>query len=144
MQKQGSNDVSQGRPALDYLAYLQDNWTPDDIADAKATVKKVKLFAVTADASAGLEITGVPVGAVIIGVHVIATAGNTLGTLKLRDNAASPNDITDAMVCATDKAVVYASSIDDAFYTVDADGLSVIAGGTDATATRGIVVIEYV
>ena len=52
---------------------------------------------------------------VIIDARVIATATNVGGTVKATDGT---NDITDAMVCDTDKAVTRAGTIDDAYNTL--------------------------
>ena len=97
------------------------------------------VYPVTADASSGLAIFDgdCPSGFYITGVSVIATATNASGTLKLTDGT---NDITDTIACATDKAVDYAATIDDAYYDVLKNGtLKVVANGA---ADRGIVVID--
>jgi hypothetical protein len=131
-----------GTPNSEFLEYFQSVF--NSAAKVNAIAKRVKT-AITADASAGLVITDlVPIGSQIIDVQVIATAANTAGTVTLRTNAASPVAITDAMVCAVDKVVVRAGTIDDAYNTVTANGLQLLAGGTDATATRAIIVIDYV
>ena len=136
-----STNPSKGTPNLEYLAFLQDNVSENDIYN----MAKFKKFNVNADAeTAALVITGVPEGAQILNVHVICTAANTAGTLQLRTNEDTPVAITDAMICAVDKVVVNAGTIDDAEYVVTSDGIQVLAGGTDGTLTRGFIVIEYI
>jgi hypothetical protein len=135
-----TTDVSKGNPNIGYIGLLQNNLDEDDIFN----LAKFKEVPITEDAeTTPLVITGVPENSKILNVHVICTVTNTNGTLKLRTNAGSPVDITDAIVCATDKAVTYAGTIDDAEMLVSSDGLQVIAGGDDGTLTRGILVISY-
>lgn len=131
-----------GSPNSEASQYIQSVF--NSVAKVSAIAKRVKT-AITADASAGLNITSlIPLGSQIIGVTVIATAANTAGTVTLKTNATSPVAITDAIVAAVDKVVTRVGTIDDAYNTVTADGLLLVAGGTDATATRAIVVIDYV
>jgi len=132
----GPFDTSFGNPGLQVLQWFQENLPPEKVAEITYT----KEFAVTADATGALEITGVPLNARIIGARVICTAANASGTLQLRTNATTPVAITDAMICAVDKVVVYAGTIDDAVTTVGVDGLQVISNGAD---DRGIILIEY-
>ena len=141
MSNVSSDNASKGLPNLEYLAYLQSMFPIENLNN----MAKFKTYSVVSDAeTAALEITGVPVGATILNIHVICTGANTAGTLQILTNAASPVAITDAMVCAVDKVVVNAGTIDNATMVVTANGLQVLAGGTDGTLTRGIVVIEYV
>ena len=97
------------------------------------------VYPVTADATSGLSIfnANCPAGFYITGVSVICTTANASGTLKLTDGT---NDITDTIACATDKAVDYAATIDDAYYDVLKNGtLQVVSNGA---ADRGIVIID--
>jgi len=131
-----------GSPNSEAAQYIQSVF--NSVAKVGAIAKRVKT-AITADASAGLDITSlIPLGSQIIGVTVIATVANTLGTVTLKTNATSPVAITDAIIAAVDKVVTRVGTIDDAYNTVTADGLLLVAGGTDATATRAIVIIDYV
>jgi len=100
------------------------------------------VFKVTADASTALPIPGLVEGDEIIAAHVICTADNANGTLVLEDGAG--DDITDGITCAVDKAVTYATSIDDAKSTLPATGAAVISVGGTAANTRGIMVITYI
>jgi len=128
-------DESQGMPNLAALAYLQDNFGPDQIAATLRTVKK----SITATAVAGLDVD-IPVGAKIIDVHVVCTSTNGSGTVTVKTGATVPADITDAIACDTDKAIDRAVTIDDAYNVVGADGVKVFTNGA---ADRGDVYIAY-
>jgi hypothetical protein len=135
-----STDISKGNPNLEYLAFLQNNLSQEDVYN----IAKFKEVAIIEDAATTpFVVDGVPEGSRILNVHVICTATNTNGTLQLRTNAGSPVAITDAIVCAVDKTVINASTIDDDVLRVTSDGLQVLAAGDDGTLTRGILVIEY-
>lgn len=103
---------------------------------------KTLVFKVTADASTAVPIPGLSEGDEIIGAHVICTAANASGTLVIEDGAG--DDITDGMICAVDKVVVYAGTIDDAKNILPSTGAAVISVGGTAANTRGIVVIDYI
>lgn len=99
--------------------------------------------AITADASAGITVDGLIPGDEIVGAHVICTAANASGTLVVEDS--DGNDITDGMICAVDKVVVYAGTIDDAYSTIPAAKTAqIISVGGTAADTRGVVVIDYI
>jgi len=106
-------------------------------SNVKTIVQKI-----TADASTAVAITGLVEGDEIVGAHVICTAANANGTLIIEDGAG--DDITDGMICAVDKVVVYAGTIDDAKSTLPATGAAIISVGGTAADTRGIVVIDYI
>lgn len=103
---------------------------------------KTVVYKVDADASTALPIPTLKAGDEIIGAHVICTAANASGTLVIEDGAG--DDITNGMICAVDKVVVYAGTIDDAKSTLPATGAAVISVGGTAASTRGIVVIDYI
>lgn len=103
---------------------------------------KTVVFKVTATAATALQIPGLKEGDEIVDAHVICTAANVSGTLVVEDGAG--NDITDGMICAGDKVVVRAGTIDDAYSTLPATGAKVISVGGTAANTRGIVVISYI
>jgi hypothetical protein len=64
----------------------------------------------------------------IIGAWLICSAAHANGTIKLTDGT---NDITDAMICAVDKVVVHAGTIDDAYNTIALGGsLSLVPANT--------------
>jgi hypothetical protein len=106
-------------------------------AEPKTIVQKI-----TADASAGIAVTGLSEGDEVIGMSVICTTANASGTLVLEDGAG--DDITDGVACAVDGAVDYAASIDDAKSTIPASGAKLISVGGTAANTRGIAVINYI
>ena len=120
--------------SVTFRPYTQNN------ADAKEP--KQIVFKVTATAATALPIPGLKQGDEIIGAKVICTAANSSGTLVIEDGAGA--DITDGMICAVDKVVVYAGTIDDAKSTLPATGAAVISVGGTAANTRGIVVIDYI
>ncbi len=84
-------------------------------------------------------ITGlIPVGAQIVDVRVKCTASVTSGTLQLKSNATTPANITDAIICAVDKAVTRAGTLENDVVTED--GLQ-IAG--HAATNRGVMTIYW-
>ena len=87
---------------------------------------------VTADATgAGLSID-VPFAIDIYDVVVISTASVGSATMKLSDGT---HDITDAIVCATNDAVVRAGTIDSTYSAVAKGGtLKVISNGSNDRA----------
>ncbi len=96
---------------------------------------RVIRYAVTADATGALSIT-VPYNMIIMDVWVECTTANASGTLTLRKATTA---ITDAMICAVDKVVVRAGTIDDAQSTIlTTDSINVISNGA---ADRGIITI---
>lgn len=81
---------------------------------------------VTADATGGQSIT-VPFACEVVDVIVECRAANGSGTLTLKKGATA---ITDAIVCAVDKVVARAGTIDDAQSALAAgDDLNVDANG---------------
>lgn len=106
-------------------------------AAVKTIVQKI-----TADASTAIPVVGLVEGDEIVGAHVICTAANANGTLVIEDGAG--DDITDGMICAVDKVVVYAGTIDDEKNVLPASGAAIISVGGTAADTRGIVVIDYI
>ena len=106
-------------------------------AEPKTIVAKI-----TADAAAGIAVSGLAEGDEIIGVHVICTTANANGTLILETG--DDDDITDGMICAVDKVVVVAGTIDDANSILPAAGAQILSVGGTAANTRGIVVIDYI
>lgn len=90
---------------------------------------------VTADATGGLTVT-VPYDLKIFEVIVQCTSANASGTLTLRNGTTA---ITDAIVCAVDKVIVRAGTLDDAETTITtSESINVIANGA---ADRGIMYI---
>jgi hypothetical protein len=96
---------------------------------------RIVRFAVAADATSGLSIT-IPYNMIVSDVWVECTTANAGGTLTLRKSTTA---VTDAMVCAVDKTVVRAGTIDDAQSTIlTTDSINVISNGA---ADRGIITI---
>lgn len=112
-----------------------------DIAVEQAE-PKILVQKITADASAGIAVTGLAENDEVVGMSVICTAANASGTLVLEDGAG--DDITDGVACAVDKAVDYAAEIDDSKSTIPATGAKIISVGGTTANTRGIVVITYI
>ena len=90
---------------------------------------------VTADAT-GEKSVEIPFACEVIDVIVQCRAANGGGTMTLKKGS---NAITDAIACATDKAIARAGSIDDAYSTLAAgDAVSVDANGAN---DRGLITI---
>ena len=131
----GTNVTDIGTNATDIGTNVTDIGTIN--AEPKTIVAKI-----TADATAGIAVSGLVVGDQIVAASVICTAANVSGTLVLEDG--DGDDITDGMICAVDKVVVYAASIDDAESTLPAAGAQIISVGGTTANTRGIMVITYI
>ena len=129
---QDAYDESQGKPNLEVLQYLQDNWGKDEI-NASVRVAKV----VVASGTAGITAT-IPQGAEIFEVLAICTGSNGSGSMTVKDG--DDNDITDAIACATDKAIDRAATIDDDYNIVGSSGVKVVANGA---GDLGTVYITY-
>ena len=112
-----------------------------DIATINAEPKTL-VFPVTVDASGSIAVPGLVEGDEIVAVSVICTVAQGSGTLVLETGA--DDDITDGIACATDEAVDYAASINDAHSTLPVTGAKVISVGGTAASTRGIMVITYI
>lgn len=112
-----------------------------DIASLEAE-PRILVQKITADASAGIAVSGLSEGDEVVGMYVIATVSETNGAVQLKD--ASANAISDAIACAVDTTLTVASTIDDAYSTIPAGGASLVATGDTAANTRGIVVITYI
>jgi len=128
-------DTNAGKPSLETVQFLQDNWGEDEIS---SSVRVAKVQVVTGG-DAGVAAV-IPVGSTIIGAHVICTRASSSGTMTIKTGASSPVDISDAIACETDKAIDYAATIDDATNVVGADGVKVFA---NAAADAGDVFIWY-
>lgn len=92
--------------------------------------------AVTADATGEVSVT-IPYAMEVYDVVVVCTAGSGGGTLTLKKGTTA---ITDAIACATDKAVARAGSLDDTVTTLAAgDAVSIDAA---QAGDRGIMYIH--
>jgi len=103
---------------------------------------KTLVAKIIADASAGIAVAGLVEGDEIVGAHIICTTANANGTLILETGA--DDDITNGMICAVDKTVVVAGTIDDAHSVLPATGAQILSVGGTAANTRGIMVITYI
>ena len=119
---QSSTNEGQGSPNLEYFAYLQDNL-------GVAVVPRLRRVVKTSVASGtnGIAVN-IPTGAKIMDAHVICTGESSNGTMQVKTGADSPDAISNAMICATNDAIVRAGTIDDTFSYVGADGIKVFAG----------------
>jgi hypothetical protein len=96
----------------------------------------LKYIRVVIDADAtGEKAVPIPFPCQAVDVIVMCTTANSSGTLTLKNGTA----ITDAIVCAVDKVIVRAGTIDDAYYTLyPTSSVTVDANGAN---DRGIMII---
>jgi hypothetical protein len=113
----------------------------DGLVDGILAEPRILVQEVTTGA-ASIAITGLTEGDEIIDVMVIATGASTNGTIQIQDGAAG--EITDAMVCAVDKAITRAASIDAAKSTLPASGAKIVCAGDSIPATVAKVIITYI
>ena len=138
----GTNVTDIGTNDTDIATNVTDIGTNvTDIATINAEPKTI-VAKITSDASTPIVVTGLVVGDEIIAVSLICTAANVNGDLTLEDG--DGNDITDALVCAVDKVVVYAATFDGTKSTLPAAGAKIISVGGSTADTRGIMVITYI
>jgi hypothetical protein len=104
-------------------------------AEPKIFVQKVTTGA------ASITVTGLAQGDEIIDVMIIPTGASTNGTIKITDGT---SDITNAMLCATDKTIARAATIDDAKSTLPAAGAKIVCAGDAVASTVAIVVFTYI
>ena len=96
-------------------------------------------YQIAADATGGLTAYTAEFPMEVVNAHVICTTANASGTVTLRKATSA---ISDAMICAVDKVVVNAGTIDDANSTLaKGDTLTVVANGA---ADRGMIIIEAI
>lgn len=75
----------------------------------------------------------------IVDVIIEPRGASANGTMKITNGT---NDITNAMVCAVDKTMVRAGTIDDAYSTIAAGGtIEVVCAGDAVASTIGMVTI---
>lgn len=110
---------------------LQDAQLGELLKDIPVVVQ----YAVTADATGALTIP-IPYDMLILDIIVECTTANASGTLTLRKATTA---ISDAIVCAVDKTIVRAGTIDDAQSTIlTTESINVLANGA---ADRGKITI---
>ncbi len=95
-------------------------------------------YDIVADASAGVTIlASAPFALKVVDVIVESRATSASGTVKLTNGT---NDITNAIVCAVDKTVGRAGTIDDAYSTIAQGGVLAIA--VNSSTDRGLVTVK--
>ena len=78
----------------------------------------------------------------ITDVIIQPRGASTSGTMKITDGT---NDITDAIICAVDKTIGRASTIDDAYSTIGVNGtLEIVCAGNVIADTIGLVTIRAI
>jgi len=137
----GEGGTGGAQTYVEFRPYLQPQASITAIATINAEPKTL-VAEVASDYSTAVAVAGLAVGDKIISVHSICNVSETAGTIQLLDGASAV--ISDVLQQATVKEVAYASSIDPAKSTLPASGAKLIATGTDATAVRCTVVIEYI
>lgn len=76
----------------------------------------------------------------VVDVVVEPRGASTNGTVKITNGT---NDITNAMVCAVDKTMVRAGTIDNAYSTIEAGGsLEIVCAGDTVASTIGLITIK--
>jgi hypothetical protein len=92
---------------------------------------------ITADATSEKTVP-IPFACVVVDAIVECRAANVAGTLTLKKGSTA---ITDAMICAVDKVIVRAGTIDDAQSTLaEGDAVSVDANGASDRGRMTILV----
>jgi hypothetical protein len=76
----------------------------------------------------------------VVDVVVEPRGASTNGTMKITNGT---NDITNAMVCAVDKTMVRAGTVDNAYSTIAKGGsLSIVCAGDTVADTIGLVTVH--
>ena len=108
----------------------------------KAIPVKVVYDVTTGAASIKIFDANAPYKFEVVGARIQPRGDSTNGTMKLTDGT---HDITNAMVCATDKTMVTPSTIDNAYSTIEALGtLEIVCAGDSIPATIGLVEIDII
>lgn len=109
---------------------------------AVSEVQSNELVQLTKEITTGtttIQTVVVPFDIEILDVVVQARGASTNGTMKLQDGT---TDITNAIICAVDKVITRAGTIDDAKSTIVAGAtLGVICAGDAVGSTIGLVTI---
>jgi len=130
-------DTNAGKPSLEHLQYLQDNWSKEQISASLQV--EVVTFDATTTGTSGVEAENIPVGATIIDVVVHPTASVGSGSARVRVGGGGAN-ITDAIAMATVDTIGRATTIDQTYNVVGSDGIEVIS---NSDSDRGVVYIYY-
>lgn len=112
-----------------------------NIADVGINFPILVISEVTTGAATGLEIfkANAPFKFQVLDVIIQARGASTNGTMKLTDGT---NDITDTIVCAVDKTLGRAGTIDAAYSEIDVgETLEVVCAGDVIGSTKGLVTV---
>ena len=89
--------------------------------------------------SVSIQKVTVPFNIEVLDMVIQARGASTNGTMKLNDGT---DDITDAVVCAVDKALGRAGTIDDSKASIAAGAdLGIICAGDTVANTKGLITI---
>jgi hypothetical protein len=122
---QSSDGTGQGgNPNLEAMQRLQKEWGKAEV-DSAILISEVAVAALASGSSVGISVD-IPIGAEIIDVKVIPTVSSSGGTMQVKTGS-GVNAVTNVMTCATDKIIARATSIDDAYKYVTADGMRVFS-----------------
>lgn len=142
LKRNSPNFSDRGQDLADKLDSLQKGKIQSIVAGAEGINQAmVFTFDVTTGAAIGLEIfnKNAPFKFEVIDVTIQPRGTSTNGTIKITNGT---NDITDAMVCAVDKTMVKAASIDDAYSTIEKDGtLDIVCAGDTIGNTKALVTV---
>jgi len=140
--KRGSPAFSdRGRDLADKLDDLQKGKIQSIVAGAEG-INQVTAFTydVTTGAASILIFDGnAPFKFEVVDVIIQPRGTSSNGTMKITNGT---SDITDAMTCATDKTIARASTIDDAYSTIEENGsLEIVCAGDSVASTIGLVTV---
>ena len=142
LKRNSPNFSDRGQDLADKLDSLQKGKIQSIVAGAEGINQPMAFtFNVTIGAATGLEIfkKNAPFKFEVIDVTIQPRGTSTSGTIKITNGT---NDITDVMICAVDKTMVKAASIDDAYSTIEKDGtLDIVCAGTVIADTKALVTV---
>lgn len=126
-----------GAPNLGAMQRLQEELTPT-VIDSLLRVEVVQITSALSG-TGGVSAENIPQGAEIIDVvvHAKATVGSGTAQVKVGGGGAA---ISDAITMAVEDALARASTIDQTYKTVGADGVEVV---TNSDSDEGDVYIYY-
>jgi len=100
------------------------------------------MYRVTTGAASIIMSANLPFKIEVIDVFVQPRGASTNGTMQIHDGT---NAITDAMVCAVDKTLARAATIDDAYAIIAKGGiLEIVCAGDAVGSTIGLVTVVAV
>jgi len=111
-------------------------------SDVIGGIAEIFMIPITAGANADTDVTVTHKIRVLDAYLILRGAGVESATLQVKNTA---NAITDAMAASgSDKAIVRAASIDDAYYTIAAGGKLRVTGASGATQPAALVIVSAV